>query len=69
MDFEDPASSLTNILSGKEVMKINDIREDYSKVRHTNTYRQMLFVSDGNMIIDTLGMCEIGLWDAGYGMD
>lgn len=50
-------------------MKINDIREDYSKVRHTNTYRQMLFVSDGNMIIDTLGMCEIGLWDAGYGMD
>lgn len=65
MDFECHASSLTNILAAKEVIKANDIREDDSKGRHTTTHRQMLFVSDGNMIIDTLGMREMGLWDEG----
>ena len=69
MDFEGHASSLTNILAGKEVMKVNDIKEDDSKGRHTTTHRQMLFVSDGNIIIDTLGMREMRLWDSGDGMD
>ena len=62
-------SSLTNTLAGKEIMKVNDIREDDSKGRHTTTHRQMIFVSDGNMVIDTPGMREMGLWDAENGMD
>lgn len=62
-------SSLVNAIAGEEVMKVNDIREDDSKGRHTTTHRQLICLSSGAMIIDTPGMRELGLWNAAEGLD
>ena len=50
-------------------MKTSGIREDDSKGRHTTTYRQMIELSNGAMIIDTPGMRELGMCDADEGID
>lgn len=54
-------STLINKILGKEVLKTQDIRKD-GKGRHTTTYREMFFLEDGGIIIDTPGMREIQLW-------
>jgi len=61
-------SSLVNTLSGKELMKVKEMREDDSKGRHTTTHRQLLIFEDGTMIIDTPGMRELELWDVSEGL-
>lgn len=55
-------STLVNSLFGREVMDTNEIREDDSKGRHTTTYRKLLMLDNGAMIIDTPGMRELGMW-------
>ncbi len=49
-------------------MKVNDIREDDSKGRHTTTYRQLILLRSGALVIDTPGMRELGMWDAAEGV-
>lgn len=49
-------------------MKVNDIREDDSKGRHTTTHRQLIMLPGGSMIIDTPGMRELGMWDVRDGI-
>lgn len=61
-------STLVNSLAGEELMKVNDIREDDSKGRHTTTHRQLIRLDSGAMIIDTPGMRELGIWDIGEGL-
>ena len=61
-------SSLANALAGEEIMTVNGIREDDSKGRHTTTHRQLIRLSSGVMIIDTLGMRELGMWDVSEGL-
>lgn len=62
-------STLVNALSGENIMKVNDIREDDSKGRHTTTHRQLIMLSNGTMIIDTPGMRELALWNIEDGLD
>lgn len=62
-------SSLVNALAGKDMMKVNDIREDDAKGRHTTTHRQLVLLDSGVMIIDTPGMRELGMWDVSQGID
>ncbi|MHC1693913.1 MAG: ribosome small subunit-dependent GTPase A [Eubacteriales bacterium] len=61
-------SSLVNALAGQELMKVNTIREDDAKGRHTTTHRQLLRLDNGFMIIDTPGMRELGMWDISEGL-
>ena len=61
-------STLVNALAGEEIMKVNTIREDDSKGRHTTTHRQLVRLENGVMIIDTPGMREIGIWDVEEGL-
>jgi ribosome biogenesis GTPase len=58
-------SSLLNRLAGEEIMEVKEIREDDGKGRHTTTYRQLCRLPSGALVIDTPGMRELGLWDAG----
>jgi ribosome biogenesis GTPase len=58
-------SSLLNALAGETLMEVKEIREDDSKGRHTTTHRQLHRLPNGTLIIDTPGMRELGLWDAG----
>ena len=61
-------STLINTLAGKEIMKVNEIREEDSKGRHTTTHRRMIEL-DGVSLIDTPGMREIGVCDVEEGIN
>ncbi len=61
-------SSLLNALAGEERMRVNEIREDDARGRHTTTHRQLIRLPSGGLVIDTPGMRELGLWDADEGI-
>ena len=61
-------SSLINAVSGEEIMSVGGIREYDSAGRHTTTHRQLLLLKSGVLVIDTPGMRELGMWDAGEGL-
>ena len=44
------------------------VREEDGRGRHTTTHRQLLRLPGGVLIIDTPGMRELGLWEAGEGL-
>ena len=54
-------STLINRLFGSDVLATNEIREDDGKGRHTTTYRQLLLLPGGGVVIDTPGMRELQL--------
>lgn len=62
-------STLVNALAGREIMKTSAIRSGDSKGRHTTTHRQMIPLKNGAVLIDTPGMRELGICDAGEGID
>lgn len=62
-------STLVNKIAGEEVMKVNSIRENDSKGRHTTTSRQLIKLRSGALIIDTPGMRELGIFEATEGLD
>ena len=62
-------SSLLNALMGETVMTVKAIRENDSRGRHTTTHRQLFRLPSGALVIDTPGMRELALWDAGEGAD
>lgn len=61
-------STLANRLLREERLATGGIRND-DKGRHTTTHRELLFLPDGGMVIDTPGMRELGMWDAKSGID
>jgi ribosome biogenesis GTPase / thiamine phosphate phosphatase len=58
-------STLVNRWLGEEVMVTTETREDDDEGRHTTTHRQILVLPGGGLVIDTPGLREIQLWDAG----
>ena len=61
-------SSLINWMFGEELMPTIEVREQDAKGRHTTTWREMIFLPKGGVVIDTPGMREFHLWDlAGSG--
>ena len=61
-------STLVNALAGRAQMATQAIREDDARGRHTTTHRELVLLPGGALILDTPGMRELGLWDAGDGM-
>jgi ribosome biogenesis GTPase len=62
-------STLINELAGKDILESNEVRESDSKGRHTTTRRQMIFLDNGSVLIDTPGMREVGLWSEANDID
>jgi ribosome biogenesis GTPase / thiamine phosphate phosphatase len=60
-------SSLINQLYGEDLMPTIEVREQDSKGRHTTSWREMIFLPNGGVVIDTPGMREFHLWGAGDG--
>lgn len=58
-------SSLVNALAGEELMRVSGVREADGKGRHTTTHRQLLRLPGGALLIDTPGMRELGMAEAG----
>lgn len=60
-------STLVNTLAGREILRVGAIREKDSKGRHTTTQRQLIEL-DGASFIDTPGLRELGMIEAGEGI-
>jgi ribosome biogenesis GTPase len=58
-------STIINALVGADVRKTREVRESDSKGRHTTTHRELVMLPGGGLVIDTPGMRELQLWDAG----
>jgi ribosome biogenesis GTPase / thiamine phosphate phosphatase len=58
-------STIVNRLVGHELLRTRDVRDSDSRGRHTSTSRQLVILPGGGLLIDTPGMREIQLWDAG----
>ncbi len=61
-------STLINILSGREKMKVSEIGEYKDKGKHTTTHRELILLPSGGLIIDTPGMRELQLWEGSDGV-
>ena len=61
-------STLINRLLGEERLTTDGLRND-DKGHHTTTHRELLFLPNGAMVIDTPGMRELGMWDAASGVE
>lgn len=62
-------STLLNALAGKAIQRVQDIREDDHKGRHTTTGRTLFRLPSGALLIDTPGLREIQLWTSGEDVD
>ena len=61
-------STLVNTLRGDAGQATQGIREDDARGRHTTTTRSLLRLPDGGWLLDTPGMRELQLADAGQGI-
>jgi ribosome biogenesis GTPase len=62
-------SSLINLLYGDEVQPTIEVRQRDSKGRHATTARELILLPGGGLVIDTPGMREFHVWEAGEGLD
>lgn len=60
-------STLINRLLGEDRLRTNGLRGD-DKGRHTTTRRELFVLAGCAMVIDTPGMRELSMWDAGEGL-
>lgn len=61
-------TTLLNRLLGREAFETKEVSGTGEGV-HTTTRRQLVVLGDGALMIDTPGMRELGLLDAGEGLD
>jgi ribosome biogenesis GTPase len=60
-------SSLINRLYGEDIQATVEVRANDAKGRHTTSWREMIFLPQGGVVIDTPGMREFHLWIATEG--
>ncbi len=61
-------SSLINRLYGETILDTLEVREGDSKGRHTTTWRELIPLPGGALVIDTPGMREFHLWRVDEGL-
>jgi ribosome biogenesis GTPase len=61
-------SSLINRLYGEEIQATIEVRETDAKGRHTTTWRELILLPGGGLVIDTPGMREFHMWTAEEGL-
>lgn len=62
-------SSLVNNLSGKTLMRTDAISPSTHKGRHITTFRELVVLDNGGILIDNPGMREVGIADASGGLE
>ncbi len=60
-------SSLINRLYGEDIQATLEVRTKDAKGRHTTSWREMIFLPQGGVVIDTPGMREFHIWLANEG--
>ncbi|HEV7516923.1 MAG TPA: ribosome small subunit-dependent GTPase A [Thermoanaerobaculia bacterium] len=62
-------STLVNRILGGEVQRTGEVRQGDDRGRHTTTRRELFPTPWGGLVLDTPGMRELQLWDAGEGVE
>jgi len=62
-------SSLINRLLGEATQATLEVRREDSKGRHTTTWRELIPLPSGGLVVDTPGMREFHMWVAGDGLE
>jgi ribosome biogenesis GTPase len=62
-------TTLLNNLIGESIFKTKTVREKDSKGRHATTYRQLITLDCGAMVVDTPGMRELGNFSVETGLN
>lgn len=55
-------STLINRLLGEETLETKEVRQGDDRGKHTTTYRQLLLLPGGGIVIDTPGMRELQIY-------
>lgn len=61
-------STLSNNLSGKEIMKTGNISNSTHKGKHVTSHRELIILDSGGILIDNPGMREVGITDTTNGL-
>lgn len=61
-------STLANRLLGADLQETGEVREEDRRGRHTTVDRHLLVLPGGALLVDTPGLREIALFDAGEGI-
>lgn len=61
-------STLINHLLGREHLRVQEVREQDDRGRHTTTHRELILLPQGGLVLDTPGMRELQLWEAEEGL-
>ena len=62
-------STLINRLLGRDLLATAPVGRKDGRGKHTTTHRELILLPGGGMVIDTPGMRELQLWDAGEGVE
>ncbi len=62
-------STLLNNLAGKTIMKTDTTSASTNKGRHITSYRELIVLENGGILIDTPGMREVGIADTANGLE
>ncbi len=62
-------STLINQIVGEEIQATTEVRSPDGKGRHTTSWRELIILPNGGLIIDTPGLRELQLWSADSGLD
>lgn len=62
-------STLINRLLGEERLAVQDVRASDGRGQHTTTFRQIVRLPGGALLVDTPGMREFGLPGGGEGLE
>jgi ribosome biogenesis GTPase / thiamine phosphate phosphatase len=55
-------STIINSLLGTNKLKVNEVSDLGSRGRHTTTYRELILLPNGGIVVDTPGMRELQVW-------
>ena len=61
-------STIVNRLLGEERQRTSEVREHDQRGRHTTTYRELIVLPGGAVLVDTPGLREIQLWASEEGL-
>lgn len=61
-------SSIINALFGEKIHEVNEVSDLGSRGRHTTTFRKLLLLPRGGVVIDTPGMRELQVWGEEEGL-
>lgn len=61
-------STIVNRLVGEELMRVQEVRNEDDRGRHTTTSRRIVMLPSGGLLLDTPGMRTVLLWEGDDGL-